>query len=325
MASEINVNLNGINYYKISNSYFRRSSSIMTALLTSAEMDRSPGFVAFIKQHSWLLFFIALISVLSGGVYIAQHKYYTSGDDFGYYLGLVGALLMLSLLLFPLRKRTRFMQGWGKLSNWFRVHMIIGITGPLLILFHANFRFGSINAGVALASMLLVAASGILGRFVYTKIHHGLYGRSATLKEIKAHFIAQSDDIKTKFHFAPHIEKWLLDFESYALDDALTISGKIWRFVSIAVQARWLHRKSIHALKLLLSKRAHERDWDDAKLTQRLALASRMAEIYLKQAQAVAQFSTYEHIFALWHVLHIPLVYMLVLSSVFHVVAVHMY
>ena len=297
----------------------------MAALLTSTETGPSLGFIAFAKRHTWLLFFIVLISVLSSGVYIAEHKYYTSGDDFGYYLGLVGALLMLSLLLFPLRKRARFMQGWGKLSNWFRVHMIIGITGPLLILFHANFRFGSINAGVALSSMLLVAASGILGRFVYTKIHHGLYGRSATLKEIKAHFIAQSDDIKTKFHFAPHIEKWLLDFESHALDDTLTISDKAWRFISIGFQANWLHRKSNRALKKLLSKRAREQHWDDAKLAQRLVLASRMAEIYLKQAQAVAQFSTYERIFALWHVLHIPLVYMLVLSSIFHIIAVHMY
>jgi len=71
--------------------------------------------------------------------------------------------------------------------------------------------------------MLLVAGSGIMGRFVYTKIHHGLYGRSANLKEIKAHFMAQSEDVKTKFHFAPHVEQWMHEFEAYALNDALPI------------------------------------------------------------------------------------------------------
>jgi hypothetical protein len=297
----------------------------MSAISTTSEMERSSGLLALTRKHSWLLFFITLISVISIGVYVAQHKYYTSGDDFGYYLGLVGALLMLSLLLFPLRKRMRFMQGWGKLPNWFRIHMIIGITGPLLILFHANFHFGSINAGVALFSMLLVAASGVLGRFVYTKIHHGLYGRSASLKEIKAHFIAQGDDVKTKFHFAPHVEEWLRNFESYALDSSLSMSAKTWRFFSIGIQANWMHRKAMRELKQLLSQRARERHWDDAKLTQRLAAANRMAKTYLHQAQAVAQFATYERIFALWHVLHIPLVYMLVLSSIFHIIAVHMY
>lgn len=297
----------------------------MATLSTSAQIDRHSGLLALAKQHSWLLFFIALISVLSMGLYVARSQYYTSGDDFGYYLGLVGALLMLSLLLFPLRKRTRFMQGWGKLPNWFRIHMMIGITGPLLILFHANFRFGSINAGVALFSMLLVAGSGVLGRFVYTKIHHGLYGRSASLQEIKAHFIAQADDVKTKFHFAPHVEQWLRDFEFYALDNSLSIFAKTWRFVTIGAQAHWTHRKSLRELKQLLTQRARARHWDAAKLAQRLALASRMAEAYLREAQAVAQFAIYERIFALWHVLHIPLVYMLVLSSVFHIVAVHMY
>lgn len=288
-------------------------------------MERVPGIQAIAKQYGWLLFFVSLISILSIGLYVAKKKFYSSGDDFGYYLGLVGALMMLSLLLFPLRKRIRFMQGLGKLPNWFRIHMIIGITGPLLILFHANFHFGSINAGVALFSMLLVAGSGVMGRFVYTKIHHGLYGRSANLKEIKAHFIAQGDDVKTKLHFAPHVEEWLRDFETYALDSSLSISAKTWRFFSIGFKANWMHRKAKQELKRLITQRAVERNWNDAKLAQRSDLANSLTKAYLHQAQAVAQFSTYERIFALWHVLHIPLVYMLVLSSVFHVIAVHMY
>lgn len=302
------------------------SSASMNPLSTPVPpMSRTPGILAQAKQHAWMLFFVFMFSILSFGLYVARHQYYTSGDDFGYYLGLVGALLMLSLLLFPLRKRIRFMQKLGKLPNWFRVHMMIGILGPLMILFHSNFHFGSINAGVALISMLLVAISGVLGRFVYTKIHHGLYGRSANLKEIRAHFIAQAEDVKTKFHFAPHVEESLRNFETYALDNSFSISRKTWRFVSIGFKADRLHRKSMREIKRLLEQRAHERHWDEAKLTYRLAVANKMALAYLNEAQAVAQFATYERIFALWHVLHIPLVYMLVLSTVFHIVAVHMY
>jgi hypothetical protein len=33
----------------------------------------------------------------------------------------------------------------------------------------------------------------------------------------------------------------------------------------------------------------------------------------------------YERLFALWHVLHVPLVYMLVAAAIAHIVAVHMY
>jgi hypothetical protein len=46
---------------------------------------------------------------------------------------------------------------------------------------------------------------------------------------------------------------------------------------------------------------------------------------YMQGVQRVAQFNTYERLFSLWHVLHVPFVYMLVLSAIAHVVAVHMY
>jgi hypothetical protein len=39
----------------------------------------------------------------------------------------------------------------------------------------------------------------------------------------------------------------------------------------------------------------------------------------------VAQFTAYERLFALWHVLHVPFVYLLVLTACFHVFAVHAY
>ena len=35
--------------------------------------------------------------------------------------------------------------------------------------------------------------------------------------------------------------------------------------------------------------------------------------------------SAYERLFALWHVAHIPFVYLLVVSAIVHVVAVHAY
>jgi hypothetical protein len=45
----------------------------------------------------------------------------------------------------------------------------------------------------------------------------------------------------------------------------------------------------------------------------------------LRLVRAAAQFETYERLFSLWHVLHIPFVYMLAASAVVHVIAVHMY
>ena len=39
----------------------------------------------------------------------------------------------------------------------------------------------------------------------------------------------------------------------------------------------------------------------------------------------VAEFEAYERLFAVWHLLHVPLLFMLVLTAIAHVIAVHMY
>jgi hypothetical protein len=45
----------------------------------------------------------------------------------------------------------------------------------------------------------------------------------------------------------------------------------------------------------------------------------------LRAAQTTAQFSTYERLFSQWHTVHIPFLFMLLLTALVHVVAVHAY
>ena len=69
-----------------------------------------------------------------------------SGDDgFGYSLGIVAVSCMLLLLMYPLRKRLRFLSFLGATKHWFRTHMILGTLGPVLALYHCNFTIGSAN------------------------------------------------------------------------------------------------------------------------------------------------------------------------------------
>jgi len=50
-----------------------------------------------------------------------------------------------------------------------------------------------------------------------------------------------------------------------------------------------------------------------------------LIERYLASVVRVAQFTAYERVFALWHIAHVPFVYLLVISAIIHVVAVHAY
>ena len=108
------------------------------------------------------------------------------------------------------------MHGFGPAKYWFAGHMTLGILGPLFILVHSNFQVGSINAGIALASMSLVAGSGIIGRFIYTRIHHGLYGRRASLNELRELAGLNSKEVESKLAFAPKVENALTAFRGRA-------------------------------------------------------------------------------------------------------------
>ena len=276
------------------------------------------------KRSNFLLLPVLALS----GVLIwlsARGEYYTPGDDFGYYLGLVGAVMMLILLLYPLRKHIGFMNKLGEIRHWFRLHMLFGIAGPLLILFHSTFSIGSLNAGVAMGCMLLVAGSGVIGRFMYRRIHHGLYGRRATLQEMHAQLGAQEGEVRSKFHFAPRVETRLKAFGDLAHSRPEGFLRSTWQFLTISLRARHVHSLCMRDLKKILGNHAAERGWERHKLRRRLDVASEMISTYLQAARHTAQFSAYERLFSLWHILHVPFVFMLVISGVVHVIAVHMY
>ena len=128
---------------------------------------------------------MAVLAALYFGWYMPTERYITPKRGLGYALGIIGGSLMLLLLLYSLRKRYTWLRFLGPTPSWFRFHMVLGVLGPLCILYHANFSTGATNSNVALFSMLIVAGSGLVGRYIYAHIHHGLYGRKLELSELR--------------------------------------------------------------------------------------------------------------------------------------------
>ncbi|MDP1924204.1 MAG: hypothetical protein Q8K57_05405 [Thiobacillus sp.] len=250
---------------------------------------------------------------------------YKAGSNTGYNLGLAGGIMLLLLFLYPLRKHFRFMHGFGPAKYWFAGHMTLGILGPLFILVHSNFHVGSINAGIALASMVLVAGSGIIGRFIYTRIHHGLYGRRANLKELRELAGLNSQEVESKLAFAPKVESDLTAFEAALATPHRDPLHSAWAFATLWLRGRVVYFHCARELTQLYTIHARKKNWDHAKHQHRLKAAKELVFAYVQGVQRVAQFNTYERLFSLWHVLHVPFVYMMVFSAIAHVVAVHMY
>ncbi|MCP9447442.1 MAG: hypothetical protein NNA22_07720 [Nitrospira sp.] len=249
---------------------------------------------------------------------VATGRYYTPRSTLGFYLGVSGSLIMVAMLTYPLRKRARFMQQWGPLRHWFRWHMIMGIVGPTLVLFHSTFHLRSLNATVALTSMLIVVTSGIIGRFIYTQIHYGLYGHRATLEKLRRSLADESGHIKSLYDHVPRIKEWVESFEQEA-DRFYQTPLRWWHLPRLAFKRRLCASRC--ARELRASTTLHHSHEFPGEPSEAIAMVDR----YLRQAQRVADFTAYERLFALWHILHIPLIFLLATSAIFHVIAVYMY
>lgn len=271
------------------------------------------------------LFVPAVAALVAAAWLFSRYADYAPGSVLGYNLGLAGGVALLLVFLYPLRKRLRFMQAWGASKGWFALHMACGILAPFLILAHSRFHIGSVNAGVALGSMLLVAASGIVGRFIYVRIHHGLYGTRMTLAQLQAEVGLSGDKLRSKLNFAPRVEQWLREFEAAAVARPRHVAQGAWNFLTLGARARWVRRRSIREFARVYRMHARAFGWDGAAQRRHLAGGKAFIEDFVGNVQRVAQFSRYERLFALWHVLHVPLVWMMLLSAIAHVVAVHAY
>lgn len=272
------------------------------------------------REGTYLLF----ISFLClGAWYVGTLELYKSGSDLGYNLGLIGGIMMLVLLLYPVRKHVRFMRSWLPLKHWFRLHMFLGVAGPILVLFHSNFRYSSITGGIALMSMIAVFSSGLVGRIIYTRIHRGLYGRKLEFEELKSSMAEQ--EIESKFHFAPGIEERLHRFEERVLENGAEVSGRIWMLPFLGVRLNWTRIVVTRKLKRLLKKSAKENRWNRGETKNRMLHGEESVRQFLDSVRSVATYHAYEHLFSLWHILHVPLLFLLILAGAIHVLAVHMY
>ena len=272
---------------------------------------------------------IVVYVVLSGLVFgvwqISKMGFFEAGDDTGYWLGVAGGVMMVLLFSYPLRKHFAFTRSWGRVKWWFVVHMLLGVGGPLLILLHSTFRVGSLNAAVALYSMLAVAGSGVIGRFIYARVNRGLHGEKASLRDLQARAGLEEEEARSRLAFAPRVESRLVAFEQRELKAQANWFTYTRQVFWLPVQ-QWLAYRHCEAeLRRSLRALAKREKWSRKDLYRRNKYSRKLVRQYLHAVTRVAQYTAYERLFSLWHVAHIPFVYLLLISAIVHVVAVHAY
>lgn len=297
-----------------------------TVMQRPVAMDRTPDASRRKKKKSSAFFgYTSLLFFIIVGWLARDFSPVNPEDGVGYWLGIVGASMMAALLLYPLRKRIRLLHVLGPTKTWFKLHMILGLVGPLLILYHCNFQLGSINSKVAFYCMLLVAGSGVIGRHFYARIHRGLYGRKTSLQELQKE-LAES---ATKSHGMAKLMPELVG-RLDALSNELQ-GCAVTQSLGVARSLKWTLTHQFTRVSLIMTARRELKAAasQSAVIAQDFRGASLAAARYIRNYTnlmgRVAQFSFYERMFALWHVFHLPIFFMMVITALFHVLAVHMY
>lgn len=233
--------------------------------------------------------------------------------------------MMALLLLYPLRKRIRGMRSWGALPTWFRWHMAFGILGPSLIIVHSNYETHSMNAWVALMAMLIVAGSGLVGRYLYVRIHRGLHGAKLEAKELLAEVGGPRAALGQMLENAAECEEVLRDYESAALAPSRNLFSAIWRLLMLGHRERRSRRVIETNFETTLRHQAAAQGLSRSQCRSLRREERRRVDNYLRSVRKAAGFAVYERLFALWHVLHLPLIALLVITAIVHIVAVQLY
>ena len=239
------------------------------------------------------------------------HAWLRPSGPLGLAFGGLGFGLFLFMWLYPLRKKLHWLAFTGAVGQWLRVHVLAGLALPLLVAVHAGWRFDGL-IGLGYWALLLVCASGIMGRYLYVRIPRSQSGLELTLDEVAGERRALITRIAAATRLDPaSVEKALAtDPRSYAgLDPARTVLRLVaddW--------ARW------RAMRDLGRRWARPRPGAPALDRPALAGALKLARREMALSQQARMLEASRRVFGYWHVAHRPVAVTALLAVLVHVI-----
>lgn len=251
------------------------------------------------------LWYTSILLLLAAGWSVRGDRYLIAESGIGYWLGIIGGSMMLLLLIYPLRKRFVRWNAIGSVKSWFRIHMILGVVGPVAVVFHSGFKLGSFNSTIAFVCMVIVAGSGLIGRSLYRSIHHGLYGRKISF-----------DDLYSATELPGRPPSGTQDGNAAIFDE----------FEQIRQALTKKHTGENRSLRFYRKMKARVARLRRQVKRSKLGKAEKQhLQRGLKGLRSICVLGINEILFSYWHVLHLPLFVMLILTGFAHVAVVHLY
>ena len=292
----------------------------MTAMTLSAAREQSPsvplralGNVVVLSALTIAVFAGFVLVGLGGWSYYtspASERGYSSAHRLlrpsglaGHLFGIAGFLLMLVPVAYSIRKKVKRLRNAGSMKTWLEVHIFCGIVGPVLVTFHTSFRFNGI-VSVAYWSMVAVVLSGFAGRYLYVRIPRSLRGIEVSRAELDARAEELSQQLAHARLPAPLLAR------ISAFEQGVVPAGAAASYAGLFFGELRVRRE------LAMLGRAIEQAGVAPELLHETATVIAERATLLRYA---AYLALTKALFDLWHVFHMPLVYVMFGIVVLHV------
>jgi hypothetical protein len=239
------------------------------------------------------------------------HQLLRPSGVIGQSAGLVALAIFVFLWLYPLRKKYKRLAFTGSVARWLDVHILAAIGLPLLLAVHASWRFDGI-VGLGYFAMLVVCASGVIGRYLYVRIPRSRSGVASSREEVTIERRTLITEIAAATALDPFVVERTLSVAGPS--ESTGVIGTLTHLVSDDI-TRW---RLTRALRRQLAH-AHGTEALDKKTIRRIVdLASR--EIAL--AQQLRMLDATQRVFGYWHVAHRPFAVTALIAVIVHVAVV---
>ena len=247
----------------------------------------------------------------AGRVRHAWHPWLRPSGYVGQTIGIVAFALFLFLWLYPLRKRVRWLAFTGAVPRWLDLHVAAGLVVPLAGAVHAGWRFRGL-IGLGYAAMLVVALSGVVGRYIYVRIPRRRDGLELSREEAAGRRRELVTEIAAATGLDPQrIEATLAPAAANAT--GLGLASAVAQMVRDDVARRRAARRLAAEVRT-----ARPEAFDRRALRRVLALARREMAL----AQQARMLDATHRLFRFWHAAHQPFAISAFLAVALHVAVV---
>jgi len=234
------------------------------------------------------------------------HQQLKPSGTLGHPIAILGGVLLCLMFLYPLRKRWKWLSKKGKTKNWLDYHILMGLTAPVLITFHSAFKLQGI-AGAAYWVMLSVVASGIIGRYLYRQIPRKLGAVEMSLGEIQQQCADLSRQLHSQNLLSERDLQPLLALPSIEEVRAMPLLKALAVIIGLDLRRAFLFPR--------LRRKARSMAAGREDFHQVLVAVKRQASL----SKDALFLSKMHRIFHMWHVIHRPFSYSLVVFGLLHI------